>query len=231
MTMYSPIAKSASLIGDPTRTAILMALIEGKALTAGELARVAGVSPQTASAHLKKLTEGELIRSEDQGRHRYYTLAGPEVARAIEAIAAVSPPPQVRSLRQSNHSKALGRARTCYDHLAGELGVAITEALLRMEYLREREGGYRVTDRGRDWLHRFGIRSLSPKANLDEVPHHIDWTVRKHHLAGPLAVALMKRLFELGWIEKGLVPRSVRLTDRGRTAFCVEFELDPSLWD
>ncbi|MBB6730563.1 ArsR/SmtB family transcription factor [Cohnella zeiphila] len=230
MTMFSPISRSASLIGDPTRTAILVALIDGRALTAGELARMAGVSPQTASAHLKKLTEGALIRSEEQGRHRYYTLAGPEVARAIEAIAAVSPPPQVRSLRQSNHSKALERARTCYDHLAGELGVALTEAMLRMEYLCEREGGYRVTDRGKIWLQRFGIRSLPPKANLDEVPHHIDWTVRKYHLAGPLAVVMMRRLFELEWIEKGLVPRSVRLTDRGRTAFREEFGLDPTLW-
>jgi DNA-binding transcriptional ArsR family regulator len=226
--MYSNISSTASLIGDPTRTTILTALTDGQALTAGELATLAGVTPQTASAHLTKLVEGSLISVEVQGRHRYYKLAGPEVAHVIEAIAIVSPPMKVRSLRQSSHKKALEFARTCYDHLAGKLGVAHTEALIKLGYLRDLGDVYQVTEKGKQWLREFGIHPLPKKVNLEAVPHHIDWTVRKHHLSGPLALSITQRLIDLGWIERGAIRRSIQVTNLGRSAICKEFGFDPT---
>lgn len=228
MTIYSNISSTASLIGDPTRTTILTALTNGQALTAGELATLAKVTPQTASAHLTKLVEGSLVTVEVQGRHRYYKLAGPEVAHVIEAIAVLSPPVKVRSLRQSSHKKALEYARTCYDHLAGKLGVALTEALIELGYLRDLGEVYQVTDKGKQWLREFGIHPLPKKVNPEAVPHHIDWTVRKHHLAGPLALSITQRLIDLGWIERGAIHRSIQVTNLGRSAIRNEFIFDPT---
>jgi DNA-binding transcriptional ArsR family regulator len=226
--MYSNISSIASLIGDPTRTIILTALIDGQALTAGELATIAKVTPQTASAHLTKLVEGSLISVEAQGRYRYYKLAGPEVAHVIEALAIVSPPVKVQSLRQSSHKRALEYARTCYDHLAGKLGVALTEALIELGYLRDLEEVYQVTDKGKQWLREFGIHPIPKKVNLEAVPHHIDWTVRKHHLAGPLSLLITQRLIDLGWIERGSIRRSIQVTNLGRSAILNEYKFDPT---
>jgi DNA-binding transcriptional ArsR family regulator len=228
MTLYSNISFTASLIGDPTRTAILTALTDGRALTAGELASLAGVSPQTASAHLAKLVDGELISVVVQGRHRYYKIAGPEVANAIEAIALVSPPVKVRSLRQSSHKKALEYARTCYNHLAGKFGVALTESLIELGYLLDLRGFYQVTDKGKQWLHECGIHPIPKKVDLENVQHHIDWTERKHHLAGPLALEIMNRLLDLKWIDKGPIRRSIQITEVGHSKIINEFGFDPT---
>lgn len=228
MTMYSNISFTASLIGDPTRTTILTTLADGRALTAGELASLAGVSPQTASAHLAKLVDGKLIHVEVQGRHRYYKISGQEVADAIEAIALVSPPVKVRSLSQSSQKKALEYARTCYSHLAGKFGVALTEALIQLEYLLDLGEFYQVTDKGKEWLRAFGIHSFPKKVSLENVPHHIDWTERKHHLAGPLALAIMNRLLDLNWIENGSIRRSIQITKVGRSKIMDEFGFDPT---
>ena len=228
MTMYSNISSTAALIGEPTRITILTALTDGKALTAGELASLAGVSPQTASAHLTKLVEGKLISVEVQGRHRYYKITGPEVANAIEAIAIVSQPLKVRSLRQSSHKKALEYARTCYSHLAGKFGVALTEALIELEYLHDLGEFYQLTDKGKQWLSKFGINHLPKNVNFDNVPHHIDWTERKYHIAGPLALAIMNRLHDLNWIEKGAIRRSIQITEIGRSQIISEFGFDPT---
>jgi DNA-binding transcriptional ArsR family regulator len=229
MTMYSNIASTATLIGDSTRMAILTALTDGKALTAGELAYVAKVTPQTASAHLGKLVEGALITVEVQGRHRYYKLTGPEVVDAIEAIAVISPPVEVRSLRQSSQKKALEYARTCYNHLAGKFGVALTEALLEMDYLRLGGKCYLATEKGKKWSDSFGIYIDPNKLNLEAIQHHLDWTERKHHLAGPLALAIMNRLHELNWIKNGSIPRSIQITDFGRRKIVDEFGFDPTI--
>lgn len=221
MKMYSNISSTASLIGDSTRISILTALTDGRALTAGELASIAGVTPQTASSHLTKLLEGSLISVETQGRHRYYKLASPEVIQAIEAIAIISPPIKVRSLRQSSHKKALEYARTCYNHLAGRFGVALTEALIELDYLHDLGEVYEITNKGKEWLTTFGIDF--EKINLNAIPHHIDWTERKHHLAGPLATNMMDRLFEL----KGSIRRSIQITQTGRENILQMFGFDP----
>jgi len=226
MGMYSNISSTASLIGDPTRTSILVALADGRALPAGELATLAKVSPQTASAHLTKLVEGKLVTVETQGRYRYYRLANAEVADAIEAIATISPPLKIRSLRESSHKKALDFARTCYGHIAGKFGVALTQSLIELGYLHDLEGVYQVTDKGKRWLLDFSIESLPQKVNLNAIPQHIDWTVRKHHMAGPLALAITRRLLDLGWIEQGSIRRSIRITEKGRQKIFKEFGID-----
>lgn len=226
MKMYENISGTASLFADPTRASILMALADGRALPAGELATIAGVSPQTASAHLGKLAEGGLIAVERQGRHRYYRLAGPEVAEAIEAIAIVAPPVRVRSLRESSHKKALDHARTCYGHLAGKVSVAFADALVAKGYFEEVKAGYGITDKGRKWLEEFGVQTAGKKIDWNAIPYHIDWTVRKRHIAGPLAVAITNRLLEIGWIERGRIRRSLQITEKGRSGFRDDFGMN-----
>ena len=220
------IASAAALIADSTRAAILRALLPDRPLAAGELARLAGVSAATASFHLAKLLEGGLITVIRQGRHRYYRLAGHEVAAALEALGLISPDVPVRSLRQSREAAALAEARTCYDHLAGRAGVELLDGLLRRGLLEEKSGR---TDRGDTSSHRFEVTGAGAKElgsfglNLLQIRRSrrhlagtcIDWTQRRRHLNGALAAAITSRMFELGWIEHGQRRRSVRVTPVG----------------
>lgn len=223
MTIYSNITTMASLIGDSTRTTMLMALFDGKALPAGELARLAHVSPQTASNHLAKLVEGGLLTVEAWSRHRYYRISTPDVATALEAIASIAPPAPIRSLRQSEQVKALQFARTCYDHIAGELGVGLSSVLVKKGYLEEVGDGYLLTITGETWIREFSIEESKIRKARSVIPWHIDWTERVHHMAGPVALAITKRLFELGWIARGEVRRSIVVTELGQEAFQKEF--------
>jgi len=225
MTMYFNVTNIASLIGDSTRTAILMALLDGKALPAGELARLAHVTPQTASNHLAKLMEGGLVTVEAWSRHRYYRLTSPDVAKVLETIASIAPPAPVRSLRQSDQAKALRFARTCYDHIAGELGVGLSGALVHRGYLQEADEGYLLTATGETWMREFGIEESKIHKARPMIPWHIDWTERVHHMAGPVSVAITHRLLELGWIDRGKIHRSIVLTELGQLAFQREFGL------
>ena len=225
MTIYSNVTHVASLIGDPTRTAILMALMDGKSLPAGELAKLANVSPQTASNHLSKLVGGGLIKVESWSRHRYYSLASADIAKAMEALAVVAPPAPVRTLRQSNQAKALQFARTCYDHIAGELGVKFSSAIVQKGYLEKAEEGYVLTAKGESWLKDFGIDEVKIRKASSFIPWHVDWTERVHHIAGPIAVAITKRLLELGWITQGQVRRSIIITEQGKREFQNQFDI------
>jgi DNA-binding transcriptional ArsR family regulator len=228
-------APAAALIADPTRAAILSALLPGRPLAAGELARLAGVGAATASFHLGKLLDGGMVTVARQGRHRYYRLAGHEVGAALEAIGLISPSVPARSLRQSREAEALAAARTCYDHLAGQAGVELLAALLRRDLLkpldRTSRGDtaairYEVTEAGQKQLSAFGI-------NIDEVRAErrkfagecIDWTQRRGHLNGALAAAITARLFALGWIERGPRRRSVRVTEAGAAGLSETFGL------
>ncbi|ASK64186.1 transcriptional regulator [Virgibacillus phasianinus] len=226
MSVYSNVSVTASLISHPTRMAMLIALSDGRVLSAGDLASTAGVSPQTASGHLSKLMQGSLITVEKSGKHRYYKLSGPNVAEAVEAIAVISPPPQVKSLRESNDKKALYSGRTCYGHLAGNLGVKLTEALIKLDYVKVLEKRYQLTKSGNEWIRDFKV-VLSRKVDYEAIPYHIDWTARKHHIAGPLALAITKRLLDLGWIEEGSTHRSIQVTEMGRSEILKEFGFDP----
>jgi DNA-binding transcriptional ArsR family regulator len=210
-------ADVASLFGDSARANILSVLMDGRARTAKELAFVAGVSPQTTSGHLAKLAEGRLLVAKPAGRHRLYRLADPLVARAIEALMALSSagPPRHRPVARG--ADALRAARTCYDHLAGRLGVGLTDAMLAGGDLRPGERDFSVTNTGRDRFTDFGV-------DLDKVARQrralarscLDWSERRPHLAGALGAAIAQRCFELGWIERQADTRAVTVTNTGR---------------
>jgi DNA-binding transcriptional ArsR family regulator len=199
----------AALIGEPARAAMLTALMDGQALPAGELAELAGVSPQTASAHLTKLLEGGLLSVETHGRHRYHRLSSPQVAVALEALMTISPLPRPRS--RAHKDEALGFARTCYDHLAGWLGVELARALEGNGWLEKTGLEYRVTETGRVKLETLGLdaSNLTGRACLD-------WTERRHHVGGALGRAITDRMLELDWVAHHPSSRALRLTETGR---------------
>ena len=309
------VVPAAALIAEPTRAAMITALLDDRPLAAGELARVAGVSPATASAHLARLLGGGLVTMIKQGRHRYYQLAGPEVAAAMEALAHLSTAPvPVRSLRESRDAAALAQARTCYDHLAGRAGVALLEALLAQGILAPAPGGgqlaecgptggtpagdsglvrspgggavragsgspaadgsgdglmlagsgdglvragfggpaadgsgdgaapagsgspgraapqapipagFRVTAAGMATLTSFGLDiGALEKTRRRFAGACLDWTERKPHLNGALGAAVTARLLGLGWIERGVRRRAVRVTPAGREGLAATF--------
>jgi DNA-binding transcriptional ArsR family regulator len=214
------IAPVAALIADSTRAAILTALLGGRALAAGELARLAGVSAATASAHLARLLDGGLVDVVRQGRHRYYRLAGHEVAEVLEVLARMAVRPPVRSLRQSRQARMLEDARTCYDHLAGRAGVRLLERLREDGHL----AGEEVTPSGERLLAALGVDVAGARrARRRFAPECLDWTERRAHLGGALGAALTAVLLERGWYVRGPVPRAVTLTDAGREGLAALF--------
>ncbi|MFD7501404.1 ArsR/SmtB family transcription factor [Streptomyces sp. NPDC059850] len=237
------IARAATALADASRARILLALAEGRALPASVLATEAGVSASTVSGHLAKLLEAGVVRVEQQGRHRYYRLAGPAVGEAIEALARIAPPLPVTSLRAAGHAHALRRARTCYDHVAGGLGVALMAALLERSVLTGGDGRhhpetaehdrlsapgndtpYRLTDRGRAELAAFGVDTDQLRARRRPLIRYcVDWTEQRHHLAGALGAALTDRLFELDWIRRGTRRRVIDVTETGAAGLARTF--------
>jgi DNA-binding transcriptional ArsR family regulator len=207
------IASVAALFSDPGRARVLRVLGDGRALPATVLALEAGVAASTASEHLTRLVAGGLLRVEARGRHRYYRLAGPEVGAALEALSLIAPPEPVRSLRAGSRAAALRYARSCYDHLAGRLGVALMEALLREGALTGGEDGYEVTERGRQLIAELGVRLPAGRRTL--VRHCIDWSEQRPHLAGAMGAAVLTRLLELGWVERAERGRALLVTERG----------------
>jgi DNA-binding transcriptional ArsR family regulator len=198
------IAMIASLVGDPARANILTALMTGRALTASELAQEAGVTPQTASSHLAKLEAGGLIEPEKQGRHRYYRLTDPDVASVLEGLAGLAARAGHMRVRTGPKDPALRRARICYDHLAGDLGVQMLDSMRLQRLVRQKKQEIELTAEGLRFLERnFQIskdmlshpRRLVCKACLD-------WSERRHHLAGTLGAALMTRFTELKWAAR-----------------------------
>jgi DNA-binding transcriptional ArsR family regulator len=205
------ISAAAALMADPSRAAVLMELTDGRALPPSELAEVARVSRSTMSGHLAKLQKAGFLAVERGGRNRYYRLAGPEVATAVEALAALAPRSEVRGLRQANRAGALGAARTCYGHLAGELGVGIADALLERGYI-DREGDvFLLTEPGAEFFLDLGIEK-PPRAGKS----CNDWSERRPHLAGKLGVALTRQLFELDWVRRTDRRRAVAVTAKGK---------------
>lgn len=214
------ISQLAALIGDPGRANMLSALMSGKALTAGELAAEAGVSLQTASAHLSKLEQGGLISREKQGRHRYFRLADAEVAAALEALMGLAAKRGHLRHRTGPKDPALRRARVCYNHLAGELGVQLYDSLYRQNLLVSGNDHPDLSQHGRAVLTGFGIvfepltRSRAPLCR-----DCLDWSARRNHLAGSLGRALLTRIYDLGWAARQSDSRIVSFSPRGETAF------------
>ncbi len=195
----------ADLIDDPARAAMLAALAGGRALPAGELARRAHVHPATASAHLRRLAEGGLIRVRVQGRHRYHEIVDPEVAEVLEAIAQITPPAPVRSLDAHRAAVALTEARTCYDHLAGRRGVQLRDRLLDASAIRRLDDrDHELTDRGQHLLDQLGIDLASLRTSRRVFARCcVDWTDRRFHLAGALPAAITSEFLARRWLTRG----------------------------
>ena len=214
----------AALFSDPGRSAMLVALMDGRALPAGQLAMIANVAPQTASSHLTKLLEGELLAVEQQGRHRYYRLASTDVAHAIEALLAITPRMNDAVARKSAGRRApddaLAYARTCYSHLAGRLAVDIAEALQVRGLVVKREKRFAVTQRGREWFAQLGIEISEQGVSEPRFARRcLDWTERRHHVAGHLGSAMLTRFRELKWVAPVRDTRAVRVTLEGERKF------------
>ena len=215
------LAEIGALMGDTARANIMSALMGGQALTASELAYRAGVTAQTTSGHLAKLTEAGLLALARQGRHRYYRLASPSVAQMLEAImtvAATQSPPRYRP--PSRIDNELRRARTCYDHLAGQLGVAIADALTGRGYVELGEDGGGTTRRGEKFLRRWGIDLASAKSQRRSFCRPcLDWSERRPHIAGSLGARLAARSLELDWVRRRKDSRALTITRRGSEGF------------
>jgi DNA-binding transcriptional ArsR family regulator len=208
------VAAAAALLAEPARAALVVALTEHEVLPASALAAQAGIAPSTASEHLRRLVEGGFIVARKSGRHRYFSLADPAVADAVEALACVAPQPPVRSLREATRSELIREARTCYDHLAGQLGVTLAAALEEQEVVVRRNGGYELGRRAEGRCEELGIGLAELEAQRRPVVRGcLDWSERELHVAGALGAALADRFFELGWIRRREGNRSVEVVD------------------
>jgi DNA-binding transcriptional ArsR family regulator len=212
------IAGVAGLLGQPARAAMCSALMDGRALSASELARTAKVGAATASEHLSRLVAGGLLTVVSGGRHRYYRLDGSDVADAIEALARLAPPLPTNSLRQSRRAAALAEARSCYDHIAGRLGVQLYDWLRREDALAVTDGGLTVGGNGEPWR-RLGIEADDCRTVRRPIVRDcLDWTERRPHLAGLLGSRTLRALLDNQWIRRSGQPRRLEVTNRGREA-------------
>lgn len=240
MTGDANLATVADLMADRARSRMLLALTSGRELSASLLAQEAGVSRPTASAHLKRLSDGGLIAARVDGRHRHYRLAGPHVAGVVERMIELAPPEPITSLRESTRAAQLRRARTCYDHLAGKIGVGVMAGMLEHGYLAGGDGmfdpagadtpasagkdiDYELTTSGRDFLDRMGVRL--PGGRRPMVRYCVDWTETRHHLAGKVGRGLRDRFVDAGWVEPMPRNRALRVTDAGLDVLHTEFGL------
>ncbi|MGH8962217.1 MAG: ArsR/SmtB family transcription factor [Jatrophihabitantaceae bacterium] len=243
------IAPIAALFADRSRARIVCALVDGRSLPASVLAHESGVSASTTSEHLARLVDGGVLAVERSGRHRYFRLASSDVAAAVEALAVIAPQPPVTSLRQSTNSAALRRARTCYDHLAGRLGVAVTESLLDRDAL-VRVDGVRSTERAsgdglaaplREHPYRLGPNALDvfaaigvdlaalqagPRGRRPLLRFCVDWSEQRHHLAGALGAAVLASMDSAGWVRRTPSRRAVELTAIGASQLRTRLGVD-----
>jgi DNA-binding transcriptional ArsR family regulator len=241
------IAVVGALLGDRARTRILAALGDGRALAASVLAVEAGVAASTASAHLARLVDGGLLVCERHGRHRYYRVAGPDVARLLEAMARLAPPEPVTSLREGTRAHALRVARTCYDHLAGQVGTGLMAAMIEGGLIDGGDGVYHpaaaardrlsapgrdvdyvLTERGAGVLSGLGVDLDGAAASRRPfVRYCVDWSEQRHHLAGALGAAVHDRLVDLGWVRRQPRGRAVWLTPEGARGLERTFGFSP----
>jgi len=211
------LAAIGQLLGDPTRTLILEMLYDGRAWSASELADAAGITPQTASSHLHKLVDAKLLAVEPQGRNRYYSLAGSEVAEALEALMVLAMRRDARPEIVAVGDDPMRHARTCYDHIAGRLGIAIVDRLIEQSCLRENSEGYLLTEQGESLMRRLDIDTESMRAGRRPFTRKcLDWSERRHHLGGALGAALADTFFERKWIKRVGDTRALKITLEGK---------------
>jgi len=221
--MDADLAAVAALIADPSRAAMLDALTAGEAMTAGELARRAGVAPSTATEHLARLERGGLVRSERSGRSRHVRLAGPDVARALEALAAIAPLKRPAGLKAWQHGEALRAARSCYDHLAGVAGVALADALVARGLVEPADRSFAITPAGAEELGAFGLDVPAIHAARRATARAcLDWSERRPHVAGALGAALLEELLRRRWLRRRPDVRALTLTPAGADGLASE---------
>lgn len=221
MNATYPIATIGELIGDPARAAILVALLDGHARTAGELALIGDVSAQSASGHLSKLVAGGLLTVRSAGRHRYYSLAGPDVAHALEALGAIATKPPGSNAIRPHAANDLYIARTCYDHLAGRVAVELAGNLQGLGVIQPQgQRNFELGAQGKLWFAKLGIDVEQLRNSRRCFARQcLDWTERRPHIAGILGAALCSRLIALGWVVRRRNTRALRITDRGAREF------------
>jgi len=224
------IAEIAALAGDPARANILTALLDGRAMTATELAYAARVTPQTTSAHLGKLVEAGLITATPSGRHRYFRLASTRVAQMLESIVAVAGDNRPRFRSLSRQAAELRAARVCYDHLAGQLGVRIADAMVARGYLVLEDDAGRLTESGMRYAAELGIDlRVAGKGRRHLCRTCLDWTERRPHIGGAIGVALAERWLALGWITRAKDSRAVSVTPAGERGFRDSLGMSPEV--
>ena len=227
MITGSIIAEVAALVGDPARATILAALLDGRALTASELAGAARITRQTASTHLAKLREAGLLSMVRAGRHRHFRLASPTVADMIDGIVAVALEKRPRYRPLSREARALGAARMCYDHLAGRLSVDLADSFVAREYVEVDDEAAEITTAGTRFLADFGVALPRPRSSRRRFCRLcLDWTERRPHIAGAVGAAITRRCFDLGWVERTKGSQAVTVTPSGRRGFRKTFGVD-----
>lgn len=236
MLTTANVAEIAAIVGEPARAAMLLALMEGRALSAGELARVAGVAAPTASGHLGRMDAAGLLAVERQGRHRYHRLASPAVAAMLESIMAVAGQAVRRpAVRTGPRDAALRRARTCYDHLAGRIAVAVTDRMIERGELELSEDGGALTERGEALLCTIGVDAdairLASRGRRTWCRPCMDWSERRSHLAGAVGAALLAAYLGNGWMRRVEGSRAVIVTPAGRLALDRAFGFDSVVWE
>jgi DNA-binding transcriptional ArsR family regulator len=224
--MENQFIKTATLIGDATRAAILWNLLDGRAFTATELSIAAGTSAQNISMHLAKLLEANLICVEKQGRHKYYRFSSKEVAYAVEAMANLIPKPENTLKKETEKYPPIKYCRTCYDHLAGKIGVALTDSLLEQKIILNKNDVFEISSDGKKWFSDFGI-------NLEEAQKQkriflkpcLDWSERRNHLAGSVGAMLLNKMITEDWIRKTKNSRAIIITGKGEKGFLKYFKI------
>ncbi|MCP2028509.1 putative transcriptional regulator [Flavobacterium sp. HSC-32F16] len=223
--MNNEISEISTLIGNPMRSVILWTLLDNRAYTAIELSNVVETSAQNISIHLSKLVNAELLSVESQGRHKYYKIANQEVAAVIEGIANLIPKDKHRKIFSSDSN--IKYCRTCYDHLAGKIGVEITEKLVSENYIKLENKTFAITPKGEIFFKDFGINLLELKKKRRAFAKPcLDWSERKHHLSGSLAAAFLNKMFELDWIRKTANSRAIMITSKGEKELKEKLSLD-----
>lgn len=224
--MEDQFIKTASLIGDPTRALILWTLMDGRAFTATELAVSTNTSPQNISMHLGKLLDADLLCVEKQGRHKYYRFSNKEVAYALEAMANLVPKTEVSSKNKTENYPPIKFCRTCYDHLAGKIGVALTDSLLEQKIVVEKNNAFVISKEGEKWFSDFGI-------NLEEAQKQkriflkpcLDWSERRNHIAGSVGTLLFNKMIKEDWLRKTVNSRAITITGKGEKELLKYFKI------
>jgi DNA-binding transcriptional ArsR family regulator len=228
MAVQAGFSRIAALLADPAREAMLVALADGRALPAGELAKAAGITPQSASGHLRKMIEGGILSVWSQGRFRYFRLANEQVGAALETLANVAQNEPRRIAAVRTLPAQLRTARCCYTHIAGRLGVALADALVKCGYVTSKGDCVVLTDRGARWAERIGFPPNACRVEAGNLRNCLDWTERRFHFAGRLPSAILRHLLETRCLERG-DQRSLIVTRLGKAWFG-ELGLDPDGW-